>query len=346
MKSFIRTLLTRSGLTKSSYEKARAIYHRTRKLTFYIADARQTFRDMQWNGNNNNNNAAYWAKSSELLFQYHKLEKGLCMPGARRFFGYDPATATLALLKNWRTSGYSSADPLYLGALETLHAYRQRIDEQPANNTAMLKKAIDAELHSYPTRTPQLETPCLVGVTAKVGSFEELNNLALARRSVRTFAPTQVQLDLIQKAIQIAQLSPSACNRQPWRVHHYGQRTSIDAMLELQNGNRGFGHTIPCLLVLTAEASSFFDASERHEPYVDGGLFAMSLILALQAQGIASCCLNWCVEPKQDKAAHTQGNIPTSERIVMYLAVGYPAEGALVPRSPRRHIDTTLISHG
>jgi nitroreductase len=268
------------------------------------------------------------------------------MPGERRFFGYDPATATLALLNDWHTRGYSKADPVYLGALETLHAYRQRIDELPTSNTALLRKSIDTELHDYPDRTPELQTPRKATSTLREGSFELLSDLAKDRRSVRAFTSSPINIDLIQKAMQVAQLSPSACNRQPWRVHHYNQRESIDAMLALQNGNRGFGHTIQTLLVLTSEASSFFDASERNEPYVDGGLFAMSLILALQAQGISSCCLNWCVEPKQDKAAHVQGHIPISERIIMYIAVGYADTSALVPRSPRRHVENIFVSHG
>lgn len=342
IKDLIRNLMTRIGFTKTAYEAARGFYHRSRKLSFYISDARQTFRDMRWDGTPE---VAYWAKSSELLFQYHKLEKGLCMPGEKRFFGYGPASATLALLKDWRTSGFATSDPIYCGALETIHAYRRRIEETPSGQTILLKKALDDEIRRNPERFPELQTPCRASLNVRDGSFDVLESLSLARRSVRSFTSTNVDIDLIKRAVKIAQLSPSACNRQPCRVHHYNQRDAIDSMLELQNGNRGFGHTISALLVLTAEASTFFDASERHEPYVDGGLFAMSLVLALQAQGISSCCLNWCVEPAQDKAAHMRGNIPASERIIMYIAIGYADAAALVPRSPRRQLADALISH-
>lgn len=342
IKKLIKNLVSRSGPGMAAYNAASSFYHRTRKLTFFIFDARRALGDMRWDGPAG---AAYWAKSSALLFQYHKLEKGLCIPGEKRFFGYDPASATLALLGDWRASGYATSDPIYRGALETIYAYRRRIDETPPVQISALKKALDDEIQLNSERYPELETPCRAALTARTGTFEWLESLAIDRRSVRSFTARKVDIQLIERAVKIAQLSPSACNRQPCRVHHYNERLVIDEMLALQNGNRGFGHTIQNLLVLTAEASSFFDASERHEPYIDGGLFAMTLLFAFQTQGISTCCLNWCVEPAQDKSAHVRGNIPTSERIIMYIAIGYADELALVPRSPRRQLSSAIIHH-
>jgi hypothetical protein len=37
------------------------------------------------------------------------------------------------------------------------------------------------------------------------------------------------------------------------------------------------------------------------EPALDGGLFLMSFLLALESQGLASCCLNFCVGPQTDR---------------------------------------------
>lgn len=338
----IKSWIAQNGLTDTLYKASRATYHRIRKIAFYITDARQTFRDMRWEGSAN---VTYEALSSELLFQYHKLEKGMCMPGERRFFGYDPAISTLSLLARWRQVGFSTQDRIYLGAVETLRAYRQRVDEAPIESTKHLRSKLDAELSEHKQVHLELQTPYPFTCGGSEGVFSALELLATQRRSVRSFQPQAVDVALVQRAARVAQLSPSACNRQPWRLHHYIDRTSINTMLELQNGNRGFGHTIPTLLVLTSDARSFFDASERHEPYIDGGLFAMSLVLALQAQGIASCCLNWCVEPAQDLAAHHVGHIPANERIVMYIAAGYANDTALVPRSPRREINNVLVLH-
>ena len=342
IKRIIREIIFNNNLTRIFYEELRSFYHRVRKLTFFINDIRQTFRDMRWNAKTK---CSYWSLSSELLFQYHKLEKGMCMPGKRRFFGYDPAKATLELLGIWRDQGFSIEDPVYKGAIETIHAYRNRIQETPPERGEQLRQLIDLEIFYSKQRTPELQTPVLSSSIISDGVWEAIKDISLARRSVRSFTSKEVDIKLVQRAVSIAQQSPSVCNRQPCRVHMYNDRLVINDLLELQNGNRGFGHTIPTLLILTAEASSYFDASERHEPYVDGGLFAMSLLFGLQAQGLASCCLNWCVEPWQDQIAHERANISNSERVIMYIAVGYPDETALVPRSPRRSIDSVLSLH-
>lgn len=310
-------------------------------MFFYVYDARQSLRFMRWRSGSE---ATYWEASAELLFYYHKLEKGLCMPGPKRFFGYEPASMTIERLRLWRANGFSTNDPVYLGAIETIRAYRRRVDETPPEHGDLLRQKLDEEL-ALAERHPEFATPQPVQPSQDAGLVNTVEYLSSIRRSVRDFKPEPVPLEHLEHAISIAKLSPSACNRQPCRVHTFSERVKIDAMLELQNGNRGFGHTAPLLLVLSAHANGYFDASERNQPYVDGGLFAMSLIYALQAQGLSSCCLNWCVEPSTDREAHIRGEIPECEIIVMYIAVGYAQLDAWVPRSPRRSNEMVLVNH-
>lgn len=338
----IKQALQSAALTGRAYVLARDSYHRLRKLRLHGRDALQTWRDMRWQGAAQDQ---YWVLSAELLFQYHKLEKGLSMPGPKRFFGYDPATATLDLIDRWQAAGLPRDWRIYQGAIATLLAYRQRLDLTPPTQGAKLIARLDALLAQCGPTLAELSTPLAARSVCGQADEAALARLLLARRSVRNFADRPVDSALIKQAVQMAQLSPSACNRQPWRVHVYEQRGQIDALLALQDGNRGFGHTIPVLLLLCSDARCFFDASERHEPYVDGGLFAMSLILALQSLGLSSCCLNWCVEADKDEAAHRAGGLEPAERIVMFVAVGHAADDALVPRSPRRPLDDVLRFH-
>ncbi|MFZ5595218.1 MAG: nitroreductase family protein [Pseudomonadota bacterium] len=324
------------------YRTCRDRYHRWRKLLFFFNDATQTFRYMRWR---RGGDAVYWEISSELLFNYHKLEKGLCMPGKVRFFGYEPACETVRLIKAWRGKGFSVNDPIYIGAIETLRAYRLRINDTPPRDGAgRLYQLLEREI-GIGESCLALSTPMPRVQDHDNSLLESFSRLSLNRRSVRAFKSRTVPYELLERAVSLARLSPSACNRQPCVVHSYAQRDQIDSLLLLQNGNRGFGHTIPLLLVITAKSNCFFDASERHEPYVDAGLFAMSLLFALQAQGLSSCCLNWCAEPSVDADAHTRGGIPAEERIIMFIAVGYAADDAKVPRSPRRDIQTILFKH-
>jgi len=169
--------------------------------------------------------------------------------------------------------------------------------------------------------------------------------LAKMRHSVRNFADQPVPDDAIASAIQVAQQSPSACNRQAWRVHVYTSPTAKADVLRVQNGNSGFGHLAARILVLTADTRSFVTSSERHQGYIDGGMFAMSLIYALEAQGIASCCLNLSTYCFQDLAVHRVCRIPASEALIMMLAIGYPPEQCRVARSARLPTESVISWH-
>jgi nitroreductase len=311
------------------------------KLRYFVSDVRYAKRYMFWS----ELDPSYSKLSSELLFQYHKLEKGLCIGGPKRFFGLDPVQATCGLVERWRKVGFPTDDPIFIGALETLRSYRRRLIDTPApvEHSARIHELLNACLGAVP-EVPHMATPKLHRRSS--GVAETFDQLCRERRSVRAYSDEVVPLELLNGAITTAQFSPSACNRQPWRIHVFRDKAQIKRLLELQSGNAGFGHQLSTLLIIAADGQSFFDASERHEPYLDTGLFVMSLILALQARGLASCCLNWCVSPELDRLAHERGDLPEHERIVTYLAVGYAAEGALVPLSARRALESMTVVHG
>lgn len=311
-------------------------------LRYYIYDIRHTYRAMHWP----TGHKARQTLSSALLFQYHKLEKGLVMPGKRRFFGVDPADATMKLLHRWQAMGYDQSDPVYVGAIETLRAYCERLQASALDLEDRVCSRLEGFLSRCNEADPTLSTPQKLPAAQVDNSTaaEAFRALAQARRSVRDFLPNLVPDAVLREAIQLAQLSPSACNRQPWQVYLVSDAERKQQLLAYQNGNRGFGHLAPHIAIVTADEQCFFDASERHEPYIDGGLFSMSFILALRAHDVSSCCLNWCVPPANDKAVHRLFKLPDSQRIVMLIAMGYAPDECMVPRSPRRDTKAVLIS--
>lgn len=325
----------------AAYQAAKNQAKRFWMLRYFLGDVSNAYRNMYWPSRNK----SPLQLTSELLFQYHKLEKGLVMPGPKRFFGEAPAKAVLELLAIWHLSGVSREDPVYLGALETLHTYQNRLESEFLDKEDRVLSSLRSFLHNHPTKSASLATPqllvnldCEENISAHV--FEQL---ASARRSVRSFSSREVPRAMVEHSVRLAQLSPSACNRQPCRVYLVRDEGRKKALLALQNGNRGFGHLIPTLAAITSDSSAFFDASERHEPYVDGGLFSMSFMFALTSQGLATCCLNWCVPPEQDKSLRTLLPLADGELVVMLMAIGYPEPNALVPRSPRKSTDCVMI---
>lgn len=310
-------------------------------LRFFAYDIANTYRSMYWPAERNR---AYHSLSAELLFQYHKLEKGYVMPGEKRVFGADVVERVVQLVRRWESSGHQRDDPIYLGAIETLRAYRCHIALVGGGvPTTEALRLIDSVLVGHERVCDALVTPTpLRADTLSPPNLSQFRDLAMLRRSVRTFAERPVDRKLIEDAVSVAQLSPSVCNRQACGVHVFTQVDRVRELLANQNGNRGFGHQVPVVVAVVVDETCFVNATERHQPYVDGGLFTMSFLLALSAAGLSSCCLNWCAAPAVDKLVHRNFSIPDTKRIVTLIAVGYAAPNSVVPRSARRQLQTVI----
>lgn len=170
------------------------------------------------------------------------------------------------------------------------------------------------------------------------GKLNDPETFFLSRFSVRDFDCKRVLNEDIEKAISLALNTPSVCNRQGSFVYCLNTRVEIDKALSLQNGNRGFGHEIPCLLILCADISAFDTAGERYQPWIDGGMFSMSIIWALHSLGLTSCCLNWSKGPIDDLKLRKLIDIKNEHTVLMMLAVGFPREKLKVCYSARKAV--------
>ncbi len=340
LKSNLKNKLQKSPWLWGLYYRPKTEFLRLLKLRYYFYDIRQNYKAMNWSSSSNRATT-----SSELLFQYHKLEKGLVMPGPRRLFGLVPARAVMAIINKWQnTSSLSESDSVYLGAIGTLQCYYDRLINEKLDPENTITPELKLFLDNHQCERNSFSTPCALKNIGSKGVNENNHFAALmnARRSVRTFTDTPVPYELLEDAVRVSQLSPSVCNRQPVKVTIVSDPVLKNKLLSHQNGNTGFGHLAPHIAVIATDANCFFGATERNEPYVDGGLFSMSFILALKAHNISSCCLNWCVKPKSDKATHKLLGMDDSLRIIMLVAIGYAPEETNVPRSPRRDLDDVL----
>lgn len=311
-------------------------------LSFYFHDLRIALRHMYWGDEAKMSPEQLQAK---LLFYYHKVEKGLCMPGKKRLYALEVIPQVTRLLTVWERSGRSLDDPIYVGAISSLRAYEDLIAKEGLDTDGKIINYVRDFLLSRKIVSSGVETPIKITKSqiAQTVSYEAFRGLCLLRRSFRDFNDQLVPEQVIRSAVELAQLSPSACNRQPCKVYVSQDKDLNRDLLSLQNGNAGFGHLAPVMLIITSDASHFFGAIERNQPYVDGGLFSMSLLYALQVQGLVSCCLNWCVCPATDTRVHELLSIPTSERVIMFMLAGYPVSETVVPKSHRKSIENVLV---
>jgi nitroreductase len=146
----------------------------------------------------------------------------------------------------------------------------------------------------------------------------------------------------IENAVRQALKSPRSCNREMRRVHVAYEPELRNELLSYHSGNRGFGHRLGAVLVITADIREFDMVGERNQGWVDGGIFAMSLVMALHANRLGSCLLNWSQDCDQDMHLRAAFDIPDHEMIITFLGVGQMPETFEVCASPSPRVEDVL----
>ena len=240
-----------------------------------------------------------------------------------------------------------STDRYFIISCNVLRAYNEfneaRDQAYPASVNAVdryTKLLVDKSEDISDGGTKQLQRTEIASATDfDFGAF------ALSRYSVRHFADKEIGREEIEQAIRWAQKTPSVCNRQSCRVHVFHDEASRTLALSHQNGNRGFGHESRAVMIVTSDLQHFHNPSERFQCWIDGGMFAMSLIYALHALNLGSCALNWSATCDRDVKLRSAVGIPDSEVVIMMIAVGHLPETFSVAQSPRKQLHEVVRWH-
>jgi len=268
---------------------------------------------------------------------YHSLEKSMSFSDRKSSSGWTNAylllETCLAAKKAGNLGFHDRAAVAVLTQFVNLPENAERFEAGPIREAiASLYPAIDEA-----TGTVKIDR-----LSFQKGQLADPEGFFNSRYSLREFAETEVSLETLERATSLAMKSPSACNRQPWAVYYTSDPMIRDLALKYQSGNRGFGHKIPMLLVVAADLRAFMPGQERYQHWIDGGLFSMTLILALHSLGLATCCLNWSQTSGQDKAFRSAFKVSNEETIIMMLAVGWPRADNTVCVSARRPMTEIL----
>lgn len=166
--------------------------------------------------------------------------------------------------------------------------------------------------------------------------YEELKKLFIKRRSVRWYQDKEVPSELIEKAVNLASLAPSACNRQPYSFYVSENKVKAVQIAKFAGGTPGWADNIPCTIVIVGDLSAYPGEQDRHLIYIDGSLAAMQLMLAFETLGLSTCSINWpdveATEQKMEKFL----DLKPYERPIMLLSVGYAQDKGGIPYSQKK----------
>lgn len=276
---------------------------------------------------------------SMLLNTSHSIEKGFAMPNFRYGFGEVKIAYLLDLFEKYISIyGYDNVvlDKVrnVLFQYYTIHKSNDYL--LPEGVYCRIEKILS--LNNIEGKLPK-EVTISEFFSNKDSSFPDFLD---SRRSCRNFSTENISLDIYTKAIELANNYPSACNRQPCRVYVVQDQEKIEQVFSLHGGNRGFGHNVTTLIVITSFLGGYSMDREFNCAFVDGGIYTMNLAYALHYYEIGCCILNWSIDAKKDKLMRQYLPIKDNEVVVTLLACGKPKDSFVLCDSGKRIVDDIM----
>lgn len=276
----------------------------------------------------------------------HRLEKGLSLTPRRPTFAADYIGETIEAYRLVRAAEHhrSQSSEELLWAFDVLTDYF-------AANAAHPK--IDIARRSFGQLPPPIACDApetQYGGLAKRSPFErqqspatsvtydEMLSLAKRRRSVRYFENRPVPRELLDKVVDVARYSPTACNRLPYSFRIIDDYKMVQEAAGNAGGTAGYKSSIQTLIVVVGHCSAYFDERDRHLIYIDSSLASMSLMFAAETLGLSTCAINWSdVEWRERKMAKLL-DLPPDDRVIMLIAIGYGLPESKVPFSAKKTV--------
>lgn len=278
-----------------------------------------------------------------LLRENHTIEKGMSLRNPRKGFGQAKVSSLLKRLNKYTNLYWKPEDDFLSYPITTIYNY---IEYTKQNGVSI--PDIEQQFNVLVDKTKITPLKGNGGITKETREHiqslcnKDFNSLLISRHSIRYFAPECPSRSIIEKALQMAQRTPSACNRQGWKTHVYFNERSVE-LIKWQGGSRGFEEEIRCSILVTANLKAFL-SYEVHQAYVDGGLYAMNLINALHSLGVGCIPLSTAFSSSKLNGLK-KFDIPDNEVPILIIGVGNLQNEFNVAISERKDINKTNTYH-
>ena len=275
---------------------------------------------------------------ASIIRLYHTIEKGLSYGNYRAGFGRDNVDKLIISLEQYAARGFDTSAFFFETALSCLSAYIQKNKEYGHEDSQL-----EERIGKLPGKANKYGGSILVSAPVYPESLT-YEQLVTSRHSIRHFSDKPVDMELLKKAIKLAQYTPSACNRQGWRTRIVADKEKMGTILANQNGNRGFGQEFDKLLIVTADLRAQQKGRELFQAFIDGGMYAESVLNSLYSKGIGSVPLSASLTAEQEKNVRAVAGMDDAEVLILFIGVGnYPDGEFLTTRSERKPIEVEVI---
>lgn len=282
-------------------------------------------------------------KESELILNYHSIEKGMLFPNIRPRFAAQRVINLHNYLNDQEIINNASKTQIFI-------AYKVMIEYFELHekiNINISDYYTSGQYNNYKKIIKDIDLEYISGRIChnRYDFYKNLNNFyefSYSRKSVRDFTGELIPLELIKKVIKLANTAPSVCNRQASKVYLLEDKELIDYSLKIQGGLTGYTDNINQILILTCNREYFYTIGERNQLYIDGGIYLMNLLYALHYYKIACCPANWGKTIQDEKRLAKKININDAEQIICMIPIGVATENFNVTLSYRRSVEEVL----
>lgn len=167
--------------------------------------------------------------------------------------------------------------------------------------------------------------------------------IAEARQSCRSYDPDRaVETEKLDRILRAAQLAPSACNGQPYRITVCKGDAARRVAKETQGmGMNQFADRAPVMLVISEMpyvSTAALGAKLKKNDYrsIDIGIVAAYITAQATAEGLGTCILGWLNDMKIREICALDGAV----RLVITL--GYAKEGDPLRKKKRKELSTLV----
>lgn len=145
--------------------------------------------------------------------------------------------------------------------------------------------------------------------------------LCEARYSCRAYKDEAVPQELLDYVLECARLAPSACNRQPWRLHLATSPVTLERLHRCYD--RPWFAAAPAVIVVTVDTSAAWVRSfdNKNHADIDAAILTEHLCLAAAEQGLGTCWI-CAFNPAMCREAL---RLPQGIEPVALVPIGFPA---------------------
>lgn len=272
-----------------------------------------------------------------IMVASHVLEKGLTMPEFRSGFGYSRVRDIIA-----RSSAlidkYGSDSIEIQSALKDLEQYLNIHNEKEFKLPEDIEKGIIRLLKYKTIDTAPCHRIKAIDFFKTATDFKEF---AQQRHTVRWFSDKNIENSTLVEVVKLAQTAPSACNKQSTKVYVIGSEDAKAKVLNIQRGNRGFGHKANKILLVTSDMGCW-NFQFRTSAFLDGGIFVQNILYALHYHKLVACTMNAELSPNQIKQLSEIIGFAKEEIPIVFIAIGNAPEEFEYPGSQRIDVENVV----